>query len=210
MQLALVGLTPRQQVACAICCCNKRPYDYTKGRDSRKACQTVGNRKHSCVLRNLRQAGKDGKPTKKNRDENVKASPPGQKIPKTGPNAKMRIPDTLINENGTWKIIDAKFPCATDEINAKMGTQKKRSKKIPEVINGGKGITYEGDSTRAAAEMMGKKEENYYPRYKVDGNEVGEGNVEPMTPKEAEAQKGNCTCEEWTSDKGIQARTDGK
>jgi hypothetical protein len=94
-------LTDDQRVACAIYCCDKKAYPLKK-RAKDKECQRLGNKKHSCVLHQLREK-KGGKLTTNSRFPGILASPRYnvRGIPRT------LIPDVQIGD----RVIDAKFPC---------------------------------------------------------------------------------------------------
>jgi hypothetical protein len=100
-------------VACAIQCCDKKPYNLPNNRGGRKTCQRLAHRKHSCVLHRLREK-KGNKLTTENKFPNIQASrryPPSE----TGA-SRVLIPDVVMNGN---RVIDAKFPC--DPANVKFG-----------------------------------------------------------------------------------------
>lgn len=75
------------------------------------------------------------------------------------------IPDVRIGD----RVIDAKFPC---------------KKKVPAPLNG----SWQSDLTKTAGDMITDKETVTYKGIS------GVKKVDAMTPREADAKKGNCTC----------------
>jgi hypothetical protein len=163
-----VGGDDETKVACAILCCDKATYKMQKsGRDD-KECQRLNNRKHSCVLHSLREK-KGGKLTTGDRFTGITAS----KKFKVG--GKTRIPD-IITSNPK-KIIDAKFPCKTDDLKKGWAQGK---------------VQYPSDPTRGAADVLTDKE---LRDYKTIANRIGAPAPEAMTPVEAAAKlPGGCDC----------------
>jgi hypothetical protein len=183
----IVGDTPEELVACAIYCCDKEAtYDQSK-RNLKKhkkkdiECQRLNSKKHSCVMHTLRNHG----------DPNVNASP---RVPSKGktpaltiPNAALKAagkghvtPDVIINDNGNYRVIDAKFPCppATE----------------PDGRVVLKNQAWPCNSTASGSTMRTPKEDNIYPEISVGGKKV-DPNVEAMTPADAEAVKNDaCDC----------------
>jgi len=163
-----VGGDDESKVACAILCCDKATYKMQKsGRDD-KECQRLNNRKHSCVLHSLRKKDK-GKLTQQDRFSGITAN---KKFTVSG---RVRRPD-IITSNPS-KIIDAKFPCKTEDLQQGWAKGK---------------VQYLSDKTRGAADMIGDKE---LVDYKKIANRTGAAGPEVMTPKEAEDKlPGGCEC----------------
>lgn len=165
-------VTPAEAaVACAIWCCDKKPYNLNNNRGGRQTCQRLGNRKHSCVLHSLRKK-KGDKLTTDNKRTDVQASPRiehGQLGNDTG---RTLIPDTIVNGN---KVIDAKFPCEPENVTFTTGKNK-----LQNLSDG-----------RLGTEMGTPKEAVDYKKIK------GVKKTECMTPADAATKKGdNCECEE--------------
>jgi hypothetical protein len=177
MQIPLAGLGPREAVACAIHCCDKAPYSMPKKSPPKPeiSCQRLAHRKHSCVTHNLRERTPSGKLKKKSRKSNILVAP--RSHAKIG--GKIRVPDTIVKEGGKWNIIDAKFPCDSKKLNAKMPLKNASS-----------------TSTSAGGKsMMTSKEKTDYKKFKVGGKSGTKvSKVECMTPKDAKAKKGKCSC----------------
>lgn len=161
-------------VACAIHCCDKKPYPLPNTCGGRKTCQRLGSKKHSCVLHRLREKTPDGKLTKKNRVEGVLASP-RCKAPGT---LRTLIPDTIVN----GVVIDAKFPCETSKVHG--------PKDNPAGTGDGFG-TRQYLSTSASTTMETKKE---LTEYIFINDPVKVTDVTTMTPSDAATAKGNCQC----------------
>jgi uncharacterized Zn-binding protein involved in type VI secretion len=160
--------TPEAIVACAIQCCDKKPYKLPKkGRPDAIACQRLACRKHSCVFHALKEKN----------DPRIKPSPkytPSQ-VPGLSQN---RIPDIHIPGPGagfpSGKIIDAKFPCETSRIVKPTGPGYGNS-----VL-----VTSMPASGRSLVSAQGKENLDY---------KMIASKVEPMSPKDAEDQY-PCDC----------------
>jgi hypothetical protein len=166
-------VTPAEAaVACAIWCCDKEPYSLQNTRGGRKTCQRLGHRKHSCVLHKLRKKS-GNKLTTTNKVPGVEASPripPGVRGNDT---SRVLIPDTIVDGN---KVIDAKFPCETDDVHKKGFTK------------GAAKMAYPSDGRLGSAMTTSKEDIDYK---KIDGGMK----TECMTPADAAAKKGSdCEC----------------
>jgi hypothetical protein len=189
----IVGSSPEEKIACAIWCCDTEGKYNQKAKGKKaKDCQRLGSKKHSCVHKALSQQSQKGvisgqrftpdNPKFFASKELLKAA--GRKVKGKIVPRKWLTPDTLYQEGGKWKIIDAKFPCPERKPGEKGFTKTGR-------------IKLQGESLPGAAlpDGMGTpKEEDVYPKLKVDGQDMA-GNVKTMTPAEAQATKSNdCTC----------------
>lgn len=154
------------EVACAIYCCDKKPYSLKNNRGGRKTCQRLAHRKHSCVLHKLREKNGD-KLTQTNKFKNIYASP-RYKVPGI---KRVLIPDTIVGNT----VIDAKFPCDPAKVH-KAGFTK------------GKGVKAYPSTSKAGSSMMTKKERREYK--KIEGVK----RVKAMTPSDAAKKKGKCKC----------------
>lgn len=186
MQAGGAPVTPAEAaVACAIWCCDQKPYKLPNTRGGRKTCQRIGSRKHSCVLHKLRKKNGD-KLTTTNKVPGVQASPrfnPGEGGNDT---ARILIPDTIVDGN---KVIDAKFPCKTEDVHGPGNTPPGTGPGFTAAGKNAVGKLYPSDG-RLGSEMCTSKEDIDYK--KLDGVEK----TECMTPADAAGKKGDCKCEE--------------
>lgn len=179
-QGSLVVTPAEAAVACAIYCCDKEDYSLNDTRGGEKTCQRLGHRKHSCVLHKLREHDGSGKLTTKNNTPGVQASPrfaPSQTgVPRT------LIPDTIVDGN---KIIDAKFPCKTEDVHGPGDTPAGTG---PGFTKPGTKRAFPSDS-RTGVDMGTPKEAFDYKKI------PGVQKVECMTPEDAKSKKGDdCKC----------------
>ncbi len=175
MQAAGTAANAEAEVACAIWCCDQKPYPLPDTRGGRKTCQRLANRKHSCVLHKLRQQDED-RLTQKDKFSNIKASP-RHRVPGI---ARVLIPDAIANET----VIDAKFPCNTSDVHGPGDTPPGTG---PGFTSGAATRVYASTSA-TGADMITKKELREYAQ--IDGVH----RVMAMTPYDANANRGDCTC----------------
>lgn len=182
VQIPLAGDSGEQMVACVIFCCDAKPYSFASTRDSSKSCQRMANRKHSCVVHNLREKTDSGKLTTSNRQPDKVRASPRMEI-----NGQMRIPDCVVKNGATgkWDVVDAKFPCDGDALNKQLdpGNTGKA---------GGKTGVSMASLGKPGTSMMTAKEKTDYNDFEVDGQQVDK--VSCMTPQDAQAKKGDCDC----------------
>lgn len=171
-------VTPAEAaVACAIFCCDQEDYSLTNKRGGRKTCQRLGHRKHSCVLHKLREE-KGGKMTTTNKVPGVQASP---RIKVKGIKRPL-IPDTIVDGN---KVIDAKFPCKTEDVHGPGDTPPGTG---PGFTKGAAKRAFPSDSRLGTAMGTPKEAKDYK---KIPGVQK----VECMTPEDAKSKKdANCKC----------------
>ncbi|CAK8712880.1 hypothetical protein GMJAKD_02145 [Candidatus Electrothrix aarhusensis] len=136
-----------------------------------KECISLSTTKHSCVLHSLRKKTKSGKLTQEDKFKGIQASPSKLKV-----GGKKVIPDVII---GGKHVIDCKFPCATgkkDKAPAPLKMEKCTS-----------------DMSKTGKMKETPKEKDVYPKIEINGKRVK--SVKAMTPKDAKAKKGKCTCQ---------------
>jgi hypothetical protein len=165
-------------VACAIYCCDKAEHSLTNTRGGRKTCQRLGHRKHSCVLRKLRESDRSGRLTTTNKVPGVQASP---RIKVKGIKRTL-IPDTIVDGN---KVIDAKFPCKTEDVHGPNDNP----------AGTGPGFT-KGSARRAYPSVARTGAQMSTPKEAIDYKKIpGVQKVECMTPEDAKRKKGeDCSC----------------
>jgi len=170
--------TGEELVACAIHCCDKKPYKLPNSRGGRKTCQRLGHRKHSCVLHKLRAKTASGRLTTTNRYSSVQASPRF----KVKGISRTLIPDTIVDGD---RVIDAKFPCTTSDVHSPTDTPPGTG---PGFTSKSGTRAYLCDSRKGSV-MGTPKEARDYKKIK------GVKKVECMTPQDAKSKKGSsCQC----------------
>jgi hypothetical protein len=163
--------SPRAEVACAIVCCDVKPYSLQTRGKNEKTCQRLGSRKHSCVLHRLRKKSGDNL-LQENKFVGVQASPRFDNVQNM---TRTLIPDTIINGD---TVIDCKFPCNPDKVKAS-GFTKGAAKKA-----------FSGADIGPSKKLLGAGEKEMLDYGKIPGVTK----VETMTPTQAQACAGNCKC----------------
>jgi hypothetical protein len=175
-----VGGNDEAKVACAILCCDKATYKMQKsGRDD-KECQRLNNRKHSCVLHALRKK-ENGKLTQDDRFTGITANKKFEIG--SGKAKRTRRPDILTSN--PKKMIDAKFPCNTEDL--KKGWKQGK-------------VQCTSDSRLGTAMFTDKDEVDYTKIAKREGYPE----PEMKTPEDAKKDlPGGCDCTKMQQSKNV-------
>ena len=148
-------------------------------RATNKNCQRLGSKKHGCVMHNLRTHAGESKcsicgatGTMNTTNSTEFETDSGKLVINSEQGTQTRggvdvRPDTQFGD----RVIDAKFPCKGEDSIQNSATP---------VENKSADVT--------SATMDTKKEEEIYTKI------PGVKKADPMTPKEAEAKKGECEC----------------